>query len=1299
MKKIVSLFLSLVLLCAFMPAINVFAAVNVSKNSPTEFFATAYESAKDASRGTNNITVEGGNLSYGAGDWSVYELNCTQAGVYSLYLLTAINGTGPKFQVYVNEEYFSDVKIADGKEWVTYVENEVGKINLKKGKNQLKISSLGSGGCYFRAIILRPVTQEPVVRESGAYKEMILPTIIESEDFDCGSTGAKSIDGINQGKKYRQNEKVDIYDNNMGGFYIDLSETESTTYTFEVPKDGAYTLYTCKNTIGNANIYFDDFDPILLETNKESAETERFSVYLTEGVHKMTVEATGGSFLVDYIRFVHGGDNPIYLTKAEVTDEEETEEEMKATAVYKTIWVDDKGSDANSGEETAPFKTVERALEEVEKINDNMTGDIIVNIMSGEYFIPETINITNAHSGKNGYDVYIRGYNEYEPPVLHGGKKVTGWENTGNGIYKASLDVEDVRNLYIDGQPAIRARSKYIYYIDDMHYETVGMVDGLLVKKSNFPSFSRPEDLETVWNFMWTTTFIPVEEINEEEDRYFLKLLNPMFRFKDGSNSTNPIFGRSFYLENAIELLDEPGEFYYNKEEKQIYYYPYNEQDLQSASVYAPVTEFLVDVKGESINNKVENITFENIDFRYGAWNHTSENGFRVSQAGAQYIFEDGKLLGQRLMPAQFTVNHAENVNIKDSRFSCMTATTINMVDGVENSVIDGCAFWNLGGAAVSLGTFEHNDLKPDMEQCDNITVSNNLIRRVALEYTGSVPITTYYNNNILITHNDIKDVPYSGITAGWGWGASDVKVKWKNNDITYNRVEDVVQMHSDGGHIYTLGDMPESDISYNYLVDNPSHSGGIYNDSGSANIVMHHNVIEDVGCWWLQGTYYTENLMAYNNYSERLQIGNLDFCDSTTNMKQEELIPNGHTVVPDGNWPKEAIEIIDNSGLSSGYEYLFDIISFPEWMVNPQDRLPEIDYISSGHNWFQAEDFLLGGEGIGYHKINPAYGHAYRPQEGVDLTLDLSAASLGYAIQTVLTDEWWAYGIEIEEDGEYAIDARIGQQNWGAQADIYLDGELISENIVLEDAKHWNYFLTSRLATAYMTKGKHTLKIVVDNGFFLDALSIVPSDFPMNRPDYDEAFDEGKIVSQKDYIEAKTLEKEKTNDIVFADTKDHWIKKDVSLLTRYGIVEGVGNNSFAPDEKLTKEQAVLLVLRALNLVYNDEKEADFVNVALENGIITDTKGMKEAISREEYAAILANVVIKKFGGYDVSLSSVDNVFADSAEVNPDYKVAVAGMNKKGLIIGDENGCFNPKATLTRAEAARTIKRLVYLTN
>ena len=71
--------------------------------------------------------------------------------------------------------------------------------------------------------------------------------------------------------------------------------------------------------------------------------------------------------------------------------------------------------------------------------NYEKVQDIIINIMSGEYFIPETVQISTAHSGRNGYDVIFKGESNENPPIIHGGQKIEGWTEYKDGIYKAPV--------------------------------------------------------------------------------------------------------------------------------------------------------------------------------------------------------------------------------------------------------------------------------------------------------------------------------------------------------------------------------------------------------------------------------------------------------------------------------------------------------------------------------------------------------------------------------------------------------------------------------------------------------------------------------------------------------------------------------------------------------------------------------------------------------------------------------------------------------------------------------------------
>lgn len=116
--------------------------------------------------------------------------------------------------------------------------------------------------------------------------------------------------------------------------------------------------------------------------------------------------------------------------------------------IYKQIYVSPNGKDTNDGTEKKPFKTLDMAIAEVKKINKEMTGDIIINIMPGYYFIDKTIKIDELASGKNGFNVIIKGADCKNKPVFSGGVKVDGWKKVKNSnLWCAPLDVEGMRTL------------------------------------------------------------------------------------------------------------------------------------------------------------------------------------------------------------------------------------------------------------------------------------------------------------------------------------------------------------------------------------------------------------------------------------------------------------------------------------------------------------------------------------------------------------------------------------------------------------------------------------------------------------------------------------------------------------------------------------------------------------------------------------------------------------------------------------------------------------------------------------
>lgn len=674
--------------------------------------------------------------------------------------------------------------------------------------------------------------------------------------------------------------------------------------------------------------------------------------------------------------------------------------------IYEKIIVSESGDDENgNGSKEAPFKTLERAFKKVSQINENQWGDIEIHIENGIYKLDETLSLKAEHSGKNGFYVRVCG-NEKSKSIISGGEKITDWQENKNGVWYAKLyGYEHVRNLYVNDYPAIRARTDECFVAGEVFKDegSEWKKDGITIANENMPySFSKPNELELVWNYVFTSHRTPVIDITDGEGckKYYLS--------RDVLNYDSTVFrqGQTFYIENALELLDEPGEFYYSKDDNTIYYYPYEWEDMSSAQCYVGDTELLIDAKGNSLSDKVTNLIFENLSFKYGAYNFASEKGYYGGQADSLTTALTNEK-GQKVYAAQFTATKADNIKIKNCEFSCLGSAAIHFDDGVTNSEISGNIIRDISGTGITIGTPLHHIRRTDMEVCRNVNVSNNFLRRTSSEFFNNTAISVYYEKNINVTHNDIDNVPYTGITAGWGWEGSD-PYDCGNINISSNRITNVMQSLSDGGGIYTLGTMKNSVISGNFLKGHPAIQGGmIYNDAGSAFIDVFDNVILDakLSVHIQNVRYRNRHLNYYNNYSDKNTIN--DYGQSDT-ISAEDLI-----ILEDGKWPDKAEEISALAGLSDEYKHFIDVDNFGERKLRfdypiHADEVPIVavdDSIAQKSNFDVLTEYdgsaalLSAGQYItfnvfaqkeGYHKII-----AYGRREG-DVNVSLSVDKVG---------------------------------------------------------------------------------------------------------------------------------------------------------------------------------------------------------------------------------------------------------------------------------------------------------------
>jgi len=181
-------------------------------------------------------------------------------------------------------------------------------------------------------------------------------------------------------------------------------------------------------------------------------------------------------------------------------------------------------------------------------------------------------------------------------------------------------------------------------------------------------------------------------------------------------------------------------------------------------------------------------------------------------------------------------------------------------------------------------------------------------------------------------------------------------------------------------------------------------------------------------------------------------------------------------------------------------------------------------------------------------------------------------------------------------------------------------------------------------------------------------------------------------------------------NPVVFSDVTNHWAKEPVNEMGSRKVIGGIGDNKFAPDREITRAEFASITIRALGLVENDNKntfkdvkESDWFSGAVsktnEYGLISGyTDGTfrpHNKITREEAMAIISKTM--NLVGIDTDTTDTETQlanFKDRDKIGGWAKDAVAACIKNNITKGSSK-MLNPKDNITRAETAATVMRLL----
>nr|WP_230416847.1 RICIN domain-containing protein [Micromonospora tarapacensis] len=658
-----------------------------------------------------------------------------------------------------------------------------------------------------------------------------------------------------------------------------------------------------------------------------------------------------------------------------------------SAAAQETYYVAPDGNDANPGTIQSPFKTLQRARDAVRTVNASMTGDINVYLRGGTYPVSSTVEFGASDSGTNGFRVVYAAYPN-ETPVLDGGVRVTGWSQHSGNIWKAPLDrANKLRALYVNDKRAYMAAKTIssagcygTYNITagqaSWAWESGSQCDGAKYSLSDFPAIARnQDDVEIETGTTWTTAIVGVRQVTTSSDGANRVALfqQPGAAIAQGAFNGNAQVGGAHKVMNAYEFLDTPGEFYFDRSSRTLYYYKGSAENMSTATVYAPNNvSTVLRVAGASTSSHARNITFSGLTVQHSDWNLVNVAGSAFKQA------QQGNLSANVYAKGNFHVYHYRNVDVtpgiihmqnadgillQRNRIQHTGADGINMINDVQGTQLIGNYTNDIAGSAITVGHPQHvyigDGTSTNREKYSaqveglptNIDIRNNYLYDSAVLFNGHSPISAYFADTLTIQHNRIEKTPWSGITLGWGWWNFDGSpgsivpdrptTTARDNTISHNHIIDTVQRLSDTAPIYTLGSQPGTTITDNYLQGVPAgHKYGLHPDEGSAYITFRDNVLSvDKNVTWLINS---------DDFGRKHDLSITQIYGPINKVSQKNL-PNStiHDILVSSDyvWPAVAYGIAVNSGLADSFR---DIIPASN-LSTPNYVLPASTFVSSG--------------------------------------------------------------------------------------------------------------------------------------------------------------------------------------------------------------------------------------------------------------------------------------------------------------------------------------------------------------
>lgn len=556
------------------------------------------------------------------------------------------------------------------------------------------------------------------------------------------------------------------------------------------------------------------------------------------------------------------------------------------------IYVSLQGNDKNPGTKEAPFNTLNRAIKQARewrRLNrPEVAGGIYIRLEEGVYAQRNSLFLRPEDSGTPDSPTVICAVDGAHP-VISGGVAVMGWkrgcshpavpEKLRQKIWSAEAPLignrrVETRQMWVNGHKVQRAAQfpdggleRMIDFNPEEQTITIPVSQSVNPKR-----LQNAGQLEMIVHQRWAIAILRVKSIDAKDGQAVVRFHEPESHLEFAHPWPQPVIGgekgnSSFCLTNALELLDQPGEWFQEYPSGTIYYYPQAGENMETAEVIIPALETLVTIDG-TLSRPVKHIQFNGITFAHTSWMRPSFQGHVTLQGGFPLL--DAYKLQEPGLPEKaelenqawiirpetaIRVRGAEHIDFKHCTFRHLSSTGLDYEWAVTASSVEDCQFTDIGGTALLVGAFPDGGFETHVpfipadvrELCSHITIRNNFISNVTNEDWGCVGIGAGYVRNMDISHNEVCHLNYSGICVGWGW--TSLESGMCNNRIEANYVHHFARRLYDAGGLYTLSNQPGSVMRNNrieHLIEAPYATNDrafyIYLDEATDGYTMENN-------------------------------------------------------------------------------------------------------------------------------------------------------------------------------------------------------------------------------------------------------------------------------------------------------------------------------------------------------------------------------------------------------------------------------------------------------------------------